>query len=63
MTKHQQAVADSDLKSELNKHCIETAVAAVMRARDFRVNEINHLVEKYLEILPPELRTKKLNSF
>ena len=64
MTKKENPTSsDSELKAELNKHCITTAISAVNRACDFRINEINDLVEKYLEMLPPEIKKKKVNSF
>ena len=49
-------------KREINKHCVETAIAATKRAAEFRIREIDSAVERYLELLPAELKQAKLKD-
>ena len=50
----------NEMKAQVSKHCVETAIAAVNRACDFRVKEIDALVENYISILPVDVRKQKL---
>ena len=47
--------ADS-VKNDINRHCVETAIAAVHRVCDFRTKEVEQLIERYVELLPAEVR-------
>lgn len=47
-------------KTEINRHCIETAIGAAKRVAEFRLREIDSAVERYLGLLSQDLKQKKL---
>ncbi len=50
----------ASMKKEVSKHCVETAILAANRVCDFRIREIDTLVENYISIIPVDVREKKL---
>jgi hypothetical protein len=50
------------LRKQVLKHNIETAMAATNRACDFRIREVDTLVENYITLIPPDLRSKKISD-
>lgn len=50
------------VKKEINRHCVETAISATKRVSDFRLREVDSVVERYLELLPRELKDRKLRD-
>ena len=50
------------LRKEVSKHNIETAIAAANRACDFRIREIDTLVENYITLIPPGIRSKPISD-
>lgn len=53
---------ENDLKAQISKHCVETAVNAVNRICDYRIKEVDSVVEQYLEMLPAKIRQQPLSS-
>lgn len=51
------------VKQQVARHCVETAIAAVHRVCDFRVKEIDCLVENYINVIPVDLRNRPLSDF
>ena len=57
------AATTADVKQEIYKHCIDTAIATTNRVYDFRVREIDLIINQYIEMIPKEIRAKKVSSF
>jgi hypothetical protein len=57
------AAATADVKQEIYKQCIESAIATTNRIHDFRMREIDLLVNQYIDMVPREIRSKKISSF
>ena len=55
--------AGADVKQEIYKQCIETAIATTNRIYDFRIREIDLIVNQYIEMVPKEIRSKRISSF
>ena len=52
-----------DVKQEIHKQCVETAVSTTNRLYDFRIREIDQIIDQYLEMIPPDLKTRKVATF
>lgn len=50
------------LRKQVLKDNIETAIAATNRACDFRIREVDTLVENYITLIPPDLRSKQISD-
>lgn len=57
------AAATADVKQEIYKQCIESAIATTNRIYDFRIREIDLIVNQYIDMVPREIRSKKISSF
>ena len=57
------AAATADVKQEIHKQCIESAIATTNRIYDFRIREIDLIVNQYIDMVPREIRSKKISSF
>ena len=57
------AAATADVKQEIYKQCIESAIATANRIYDFRMREIDLIVDQYIDMVPREIRSKKISSF
>ena len=57
------AAATADVKQEIYKQCIESAIATTNRIYDFRMREIDLIVNQYIDMVPREIRSKKISSF
>jgi hypothetical protein len=56
------AVDVAALKRDILKHNIETAISVTNRVCDFRLREVDSLVDNYITLIPPEIRTQKLSD-
>jgi len=56
-------VRKGDIKQELLKQCVETAIGTTNRIYDYRIREIDATVDQYIDMVPKHLRAKKVSSF
>ena len=57
------ATVAPDVRQEIYKQCVETAVSTTNRLYDFRIREIDQIIDQYLEMIPSDLKTRKVATF